>query len=134
MTVAATTLIGAVGPEHWTRVPPNSEVSIDMIPADTMPAKAPLPERMPKAAPKLSATTLTVNPTMRLRIKAAGPDVLVPDLVLTRHPVAGDHDKQRHEDRAACEVSVDILVISRCRAVVSDTHARAVARLCRSIA
>jgi hypothetical protein len=89
---------------------------------------------MPKAAPKLSATTLTVNPTMRLRIKAAGPDVLVPDLVLTRHPVAGDHDKQRHEDRAASEVSVDILVISMCCAVVSDTHARAVARLCRSIA
>jgi hypothetical protein len=88
---------------------------------------------MPKAAPKLSATTLTVNPTMRLRIKAAGPDVLVPDMVLTRDPVAGDHDKQRHEDRAACEVSVDIL-ISRCRAVVSDTHARAVERLCRSIA
>jgi hypothetical protein len=41
MTVAATTLIGAVGPEHWTRVRPNSEVSIDMIPADIMPAKAP---------------------------------------------------------------------------------------------
>lgn len=129
MTVAATTLIGAVGPEHWTRVRPNSEVSIDMIPADIMPAKAPLPERMPKAAPRL-----TVNPTMRLRIKAAGPDVLVPDMVLTRHPVAGDHDKQRHEDRAASEGSIDILVISRCCAVVSDTHARAVARLCRSIA
>ena len=117
--MAATTLIGAVGPEHWTRVPPNSEVSIDMIPADIMPAKAPLPERMPKAAPRLSATKLTVNPTMRLRIKAADPDVLVSDMVLTRHLVAGDHDKQRREDRAACEGSADMLVIYRlpCRRV-----------------
>ena len=48
---------------------------------------------------------------MRLRIKAVDPDVLVSDMVLTRHLVAGDHDKQRHEDRAACEVSVDMLYL-----------------------
>ena len=57
------TVIGAVGPEHCTRVPPNRAVTTAMIPAEIMPANAPRPERRPNAAPKLMATKLTVRPT-----------------------------------------------------------------------
>lgn len=70
-TVAATTLMGAVGPEHWTRVPPNRAVTREMMPAEIIPAAAPRPDRIPKAAPRLRATKLTASPTTTLRQIAA---------------------------------------------------------------
>ena len=42
------------------------------MPAEIMPAAAPRPERMPKAAPRLRATKLTASPTTILRQIAAG--------------------------------------------------------------
>ena len=57
-----TAVIGAVGPEHWTRVPPSAAVIRAITPADRMPAKAPRPLKTPNAAPRLMATKLTVNP------------------------------------------------------------------------
>jgi hypothetical protein len=66
------TLIGAVGPEHCTRVPPIMAVTSEIRPVEIMPALAPRPERMPKAAPRLRATKLTVRPTTTLRHTSAG--------------------------------------------------------------
>jgi len=56
--------MGAVGPEAWIRVPPKSEVIIGITAAPIMPAKAPLPDITPKAAPNERAAKLTVKPAV----------------------------------------------------------------------
>ena len=58
---AVTAVIGPVGPEHWILVPPSSDVIEAIMAAEIMPVKAPLPESIPNAAPKLKATKLTVK-------------------------------------------------------------------------
>ena len=42
-----TVVIGAVGPEHWTRVPPRRPVTSAMTPAERMPTSAPRPDESP---------------------------------------------------------------------------------------
>ena len=64
-TTAVTVVMGPVGPEHWTLVPPSREVMNAMMAADIIPAKAPLPDKRPKAAPSVRATKLTVKPAIR---------------------------------------------------------------------
>jgi len=61
-TSAVTVVIGPVGPEHWIRVPPKADVTRAISAAESIPAKAPLPESKPNAAPNVSATKLTVKP------------------------------------------------------------------------
>ena len=58
---AVTAVIGPVGPEHCILVPPRIDATEAMIAADIIPAKAPLPDKIPNAAPRLSATKLTVR-------------------------------------------------------------------------
>lgn len=60
-------VMGAVGPEHCTRVPPNRAVMVAIIPAESMPIKAPScrPERIPKEAPRLRAMKLTINAAIK---------------------------------------------------------------------
>ncbi len=70
-TTAVTAVIGAVGPEHWMRVPPSSDVIDAMMAAEMMPANAPRPERIPNAAPRLIATKLTVRPATALVTSSA---------------------------------------------------------------
>jgi len=59
--VAVTAVIGPVGPEHWIRVPPISDVIKAITAAESIPANAPRPDKSPNAAPRLNATKLTVN-------------------------------------------------------------------------
>ena len=72
ITTILTAVIGAVGPEHCTRVPPNREVTTETRPAEIIPTVAPRPERMPKAAPRLRATKLTARPTTIFRQMVEG--------------------------------------------------------------
>ncbi len=67
-------VMGPVGPEHCTRVPPRRAVTVAMSPAEIIPAKAPRPDNSPKAAPRLKATKLTVSPAMifSTRVRLSG--------------------------------------------------------------
>ena len=67
MTITA--VIGAVGPEHWTRVPPMAAVMSAIMPAERIPGSAPRPLITPNAAPRLMATKLTVKPANNWRIR-----------------------------------------------------------------
>ena len=62
--MADTAVIGAVGPDACSRVPPKMEVMIGMTAAPIIPAKAPRPDIVPNAAPRLSAAKLTVSPAI----------------------------------------------------------------------
>lgn len=64
-TAAITVVMGPVGPLHCMRVPPRAEVIDAMRAAENIPAKAPRPERTPKAAPSERATKLTVSAAIR---------------------------------------------------------------------
>ena len=64
MTVIAT-VIGAVGPEIWERVPPNTAAKKPTAMAPCNPATAPIPEATPRARATGSATTVEVSPPNR---------------------------------------------------------------------
>ena len=59
---AMATVIGAVGPEIWDRVPPNTAAKKPTAIALYMPAAGPRPDATPKASATGSATTAAVTP------------------------------------------------------------------------
>ena len=59
---AIATVIGAVGPEIWDRVPPKIAAKKPIAIAPYRPAAAPRPEATPKAIATGSATTAAVTP------------------------------------------------------------------------
>ena len=59
---AMATVMGAVGPEIWKRVPPNTEAKKPTAITPYRPAAAPRPDATPKASDTGSATTAEVRP------------------------------------------------------------------------
>ena len=59
---AMATVIGAVGPEFWDRVPPNTAAKKPIAIALYRPAAGPRPDATPKASATGSATTAAVTP------------------------------------------------------------------------
>ena len=62
---AMATVIGAVGPVIWDRVPPNIGAKKPVAMAPYRPAAAPSPEATPNASATGSATTVAVMPPKR---------------------------------------------------------------------
>ena len=62
---AMATVIGAVGPDIWDRVPPNTDAKNPTEMAPYRPAAAPRPDATPKASATGNATTMEVTPPNR---------------------------------------------------------------------
>ena len=62
MMTAMATDMGAVGPDIWERVPPNTAAKNPTAIAPYRPAAAPRPEATPNASATGSATTMDVTP------------------------------------------------------------------------
>ena len=72
MMTAMATVMGAVGPEIWERVPPNSAAKRPTPIAPYRPAAAPMPEATPKASATGRPTTAAVIPPNRSPRKVSG--------------------------------------------------------------